>query len=386
MAGRPLRILQMVQRPQRRGAEVYAVQLADELRRRGHAVDIICLYPYTGDHRLSFEVGGHLLEGNERHWTERSLGFNPQLLAKLVSVIGEFHPDIIQANAARTLKYASLARRLRRQEPWRLVYRVMGNPMDWMNSRSHRLFYRHVVVPQVDGIAAVSHSAHGQLKGLYGDAIPVTVIPQAVDGRAFRPGRSREEVRQALDVPDDALVIVYVGSLSQEKRPDRFIRTARKVMSKQKHAHAWILGDGAMRSELEAEVEVEGLLRGRVQFLGVQSAVADYMGAADLLLLTSDTEGIPGVILEAGYMGLPAVATRVGGVGECVIEGETGLLAEREDEARLAEAVVRLLDDPSERARMGANARRWIQERFTIDVVAAQYVAFYERLLGREEG
>ena len=83
--------------------------------------------------------------------------------------------------------------------------------------------------------------------------------------------------------------------------------------------------------------------------------------------LTSDTEGIPGVILEAGLMGLPVVATRVGGVPECVLANETGILIDTDDEEGLAEAVLMLLKNPLKRKEMGKRAERWISENFTID-------------------
>ncbi len=98
---------------------------------------------------------------------------------------------------------------------------------------------------------------------------------------------------------------------------------------------------------------------------------------------------MPGVLLEAGYMGLPVVATDVGGVAECVVDGETGILVPARDDATavtaLTAALARLLRDPALRERMGENARTHIAERFTLDNIAMHYLDFYSFLLhGRE--
>ena len=126
-----------------------------------------------------------------------------------------------------------------------------------------------------------------------------------------------------------------------------------------------------------------------VHFWGMQSDVADYLQAGDLFVLTSDTEGMPGVILEAGYMGLPVVATRVGGVAECVLDGETGLLVDADDEAGLANVALSLLQDPARRQMMGRRAREWVTQNFAMDKIARRYVAFYTQVLaarGAEAG
>jgi glycosyltransferase involved in cell wall biosynthesis len=107
------------------------------------------------------------------------------------------------------------------------------------------------------------------------------------------------------------------------------------------------------------------------------------MQAADLFLLTSDTEGIPRVILEAGWLGLPVVSTRVGGIAEFVWHEETGLLVAPENETELAQAIVRLLRSCSERYQLGQRAKALIQANFTIDKIAREYVAFYRQVQNR---
>ena len=147
----------------------------------------------------------------------------------------------------------------------------------------------------------------------------------------------------------------------------------------------WLVGDGPQRGELVALAASLGL-DDAVHFAGVQYDVAGYMQAADLLLLTSDTEGIPAVVLEAGLHGLPVVATRVGGVPECVLDGETGLLVDADDEAGLANVALSLLQDPARRQMMGRRAREWVTENFAMDKIARQYVAFYTQVMAARSG
>ena len=108
--------------------------------------------------------------------------------------------------------------------------------------------------------------------------------------------------------------------------------------------------------------------------------MSTYMSAADVLLLTSDTEGTPGSVLEAGAMGLPVVATRVGGVQECVLDGDTGLLAPPQDEALLAESVTSLLRDSEHRRVLGERAKKHVAQGFSIGDVATRYEDFYRQV------
>jgi len=86
-------------------------------------------------------------------------------------------------------------------------------------------------------------------------------------------------------------------------------------------------------------------------------------------------------MLEAGLLGLPVVATNVGGVHECLLDGETGILVAPQDEAGLADGVAALLRDPARRGAMGQRATSWVRENFAMDKIAGHYLAFYEQVL-----
>jgi glycosyltransferase involved in cell wall biosynthesis len=119
----------------------------------------------------------------------------------------------------------------------------------------------------------------------------------------------------------------------------------------------------------------------RISFLGNQTEVANFLSAADLFLLTSDTEGLPATVLEAAYMGVPVVAMRAGGVAECIENERTGMLVEEGDDDAFAKAVVKLLRDDEVRGAMGVNASAKARREFTIDRVASRYLDFYRQLM-----
>jgi glycosyltransferase involved in cell wall biosynthesis len=370
-----VRILQISQKPQRRGAEVFARQLSQELRRRGHEVAIVYLYPDRGTTPLPVDPEDIQLGGDEMGRLETTLGVNPALLARLRTAIERFRPDVIQVNGARTVKYGVLAKLLKRGRGAPVVYRNIGAPGVWLRGIRRRLFY-FFIMRWVDGVVAISHRSREAMRGMLSSGLPATTIFNAVEPRELRPSRSRQAVREEAETPLTAPVVLYVGNLSAEKRVDRLIEVVRQARVRVPELHLWLVGSGPLRGELERQVQEAGL-HASTRFFGSQESVASFLAAADLLALMSDTEGIPAVLLEAGFLGVPTLVTRVGSVDECVIDGETGVLVNPEDTGTLVETMVRLLSDPDLRAKMGRRAHDWIDSGFTMERITSQYLDFY---------
>jgi glycosyltransferase involved in cell wall biosynthesis len=374
-----MRILQVVQEAQRRGAEVFASQLSRQLRRMSHEVKTAYLYRHEGENPLPLDEHDTVLGGDEHHCLERIPGVHPLLLWRLKRLIEETQPDVVQVNGGRTVKYGAAIASGRRRRSWVLIYRNIGQLRDWVRGWHHTLYSR-LVMPNVDGVVGVSRVTLQTVEDLFQLSVPAVRIPSAVDTEMVVPTVSREVTRRQAETPLEAPVIVWVGSLTPEKRVDRLIRAADVVRRSIPNLHLWIVGGGPLRRTLEAEVQARSLTS-YVRFLGVQERVANYMNAGDVVTLTSDTEGMPAVLLEAGLLGRPVVATRVGGVSECVLDGETGILVERNDEEALATALRDLLRQPEQRCRMGQASRGWIERNFTMSRVAQDYAAFYQQVL-----
>ncbi len=372
-----MRIFHLIQKPQRRGAEVFVYELVGHLRRQGHTVSTVYLYPHTGDKPLALAGDDRQLNGREQGLLEKIPGLDPRLLGQVRSAINAFGPDIVQVNGSRSIKYGTMAKRLAgKTAKWQLVYRNIDDPKFWNPKPSRVWLYRHLFMSQIDGMVGVSQMSMDNAAELYGLSVPSVCLPGGIDTDRLRPTEPREAVRAREGARPDNCVVISVASLVPQKRPDRFLRVLAKAREAQPNLQGWLVGDGVLRAELEELADLLGI-RAAVRFMGYKETVADYLAAADVFALTSDTEGTPAVVLEAGYLGLPTVATKVGGVPEAVLHERTGLVHDRDDENALAAALVRLAASEEDRRAMGQAARAWVEGRFTLETVAEKYVAFY---------
>jgi glycosyltransferase involved in cell wall biosynthesis len=344
-------------------------------------VAIAYLYPYSGDGMLPLEHGDRLLDADEHHPLETLIGVQPALLRRLRGIMEEFRPDVTQVNGARTVKYGALVHRFHKGGSGAIVYRNIGTVHDWVRGIQRKLFYR-AIFQGVDGVVAISRGSRDALRPAFPRRTPITVISNAIDPASLKPLIQRDRLRVAADTPAAAPVVLFVGSLAREKRVHRLIEAVKGAQRRVTDLYLWIVGDGPLRAELERQVEDAGM-GDVVRFFGARDEVASYVAAADLLALVSDTEGVPGVVLEAGYLGLPVVATRVGGVPECVHDGETGLLVPAGDHDALVAALTRLAEDVELRRRLGQRAREWVTAHHTMETIASKFVEFYQVVLGR---
>ena len=166
--------------------------------------------------------------------------------------------------------------------------------------------------------------------------------------------------------------LLFVGRLAAVKGlPVLFVALA-QVRKIRPELHLTVIGDGPERAALEAEVRDLGLTDD-ISFVGYQSqdGVAQALREADLLVLPSFAEGVPVVLMEAMAACLPVVATRIAGVPELVIEGETGLLVAAGDDVDLARALVQVLADPEKMRHMGAAGREKVSRDFNSKAEAA---------------
>jgi glycosyltransferase involved in cell wall biosynthesis len=376
-------VLQVVQRPQLRGAEIFAHGLNARLRAMGHEARTVYLHPPSQTPALTVVEGDLVLRGDAGSPLRAILGVSPGLVRSLGGAIAAFGPDIVQVNGGSTVKYGAIAKRVVRRPRWALVYRNIGDPAAWLRGPLRRGYYRHVIMPMMDGIASVSEHCMRNLVRICRPGAARRVVIRGVDTERFKAAVPREEVRRNLKIPNHARVVVTVGSLSPEKRVDRLLKAFSAVKVADADARLLVVGDGPLRAALEGVSKELGIAED-VRFLGIRRDVPSLLRAADLFAIASDTEGTPGALLEAGLIGLPAVATRVGGVPECVIDGTTALLVDREDAAGLARAMLHLLRDARQARMIGEAARRHVTESFGIDRIAAEYLEFYREILSSD--
>ena len=171
--------------------------------------------------------------------------------------------------------------------------------------------------------------------------------------------------------------MISIGALTWEKDPQAHLEVSSLVRQQRPDVVHLFVGDGPLRPALESSIRDVG---DAVRLLGTRGDVADLLAAADVLLLASRVEGLPGCVIEAGLAGRPTAAYSVAGVPEVVEDGRSGLLALPGDVRSLAGAVVRLLADDALRDSVGSAARARCRSRFDIRVVAPRYRRLYEEL------
>jgi glycosyltransferase involved in cell wall biosynthesis len=143
----------------------------------------------------------------------------------------------------------------------------------------------------------------------------------------------------------------------------------------------WIIvGEGPQREAIESEIR-KLRLEANFQLLGLRSDVPRLLAAADVLALTSVSEGIPLTIIEAMAAGLPVVATSVGGVPEIVVDQQTGFLVPKGDDEKLAAAILSLAEDPELRGRMGAAGHARAAAMFSDKQMNSTYASLYDQML-----
>jgi glycosyltransferase involved in cell wall biosynthesis len=178
-------------------------------------------------------------------------------------------------------------------------------------------------------------------------------------------------------------VVATVGNIRRVKGHDVFIKAAASVVSQIPNVSFSIAGDVLEPdyfAELQALVRDLGL-SSRFHFVGGVANLRDHLAAADLFVLPSRSEGFSNAIVEAMAASLPVVATNVGGNAEAVVDGVSGIIVPSEDPAALSVAIVRLLANPGEAKRMGAEGKRLAAEKFTTDAMMSQITGVYGSLL-----
>jgi glycosyltransferase involved in cell wall biosynthesis len=179
-------------------------------------------------------------------------------------------------------------------------------------------------------------------------------------------------------------VVIVIANLIAYKGHEYFLRAWAEVRRQWPDATALLVGDGPVRAAREADARALGIAA-NVRFLGTRRDVPALLAAADVLVHPSLEEGFCNALIEAMAAGKPVVATDVGGNGEAVVHGETGLIVPARDAQALAAAMIDVLQRPDRGAALGRAGRLRASDRFARSRMVAQYEAVYDDLLARRE-
>jgi glycosyltransferase involved in cell wall biosynthesis len=353
-----LDVLHVLPTNQRRGAETFGYDLHRALSERGLRSGVCCLEPAAGERTLPVSPLA------DRRF---SVAGTSALRRKAVAA------RVVVAHGSNTLLGCGLGL-VGLHVPF--VYVNIGDPRFWAASTGRR---RRAgwLLGRAAAVAAISPGARDVLLDYYRlDPARVHVIPNGRRADRFRPADpgDRTAARRELGLPTDAEVVAVIGALGPEKRVD----VAIAAMARLPGAVLVVAGDGPERATLGALADRSA--PGRVVFLGATDGPARVLAAADALALPSDSEGVPGVLIEAGLAGLPVVATDVGWVRDVVRPGETGLLVPRGRPDLLAAAVAEAL---SKRDDMGRAGRIRCLADFEMGSVTARWERLIDEVIGR---
>jgi len=233
-------------------------------------------------------------------------------------------------------------------------------------------------IERSDAVTAVSHFLAEQTRDVFDVDVPIEVIYNFVDTDRFvRNSDARYRARFAH--PEEA-ILVHISNFRPVKRTEDVIEVFARVSS-EVPARLLMIGDGPERARAFDLAQKLGVL-GRTQFLGSFPDVESVLGIADLFLLPSAKESFGLVALEAMSCEVPVVASRIGGIPEVVVDGETGALCDLGDVDGMAHAALEILRDADTYRALGRAARERAVRHFHPSLILPQYLRAYERLLG----
>ncbi len=207
-----------------------------------------------------------------------------------------------------------------------------------------------------------------------GDSSKFGVMPPGLE---IGPLASKDSSRELLGLPHGNLICSYIGRVTQIKRPDRFLDVVNICVDRKLPIDFSIAGDGELLDECRQRITNELL---PVTVLGWQSDIERVLSASDIVILTSDNEGTPLSLIQAGMTGLPVVTTNVGSIPEVVLNGQTGLITDLEI-IHIADALELLVTDGVLRNRLGSAAREFTLSKFGVKRLVSEHENLYLKLL-----
>lgn len=331
-------------------------------------VDFVTATGPDSEYARTMRAAGVEVAGLNQRWR-----FDPGLLAQAETLVRRENFQLLQSHGYKShVLCAWLA--LRTGLPW--IAFVHGWTAENLRMRGYRLLEMGVV-GLATRVVAVSEGLGRRLPGFV--RRKMAIIPNAVDPREAETGTGGD-ARVRFGIADDALVAGVVGRLSPEKGQLHFVRALDHVRRRIPRVTGLLVGDGQDLSRLRIEAARLGLAD-NIIFAGHVREMADVYRAMDLVVLPSESEGMPNVALEAMVFGKPVVATRVGGVPEVVVDGETGLVVPSGDPRALGEAMIRVLGDGEAAARLGRAGLRRALTQFDPKTRTERILGLYDEVL-----
>jgi glycosyltransferase involved in cell wall biosynthesis len=302
--------------------------------------------------------------------------FHPRMLFKLIRILREHHVDVLHCHNHKAGFYGAMASLLTR------IPVLLAQFHGLQRSRNNRRRLANLIVfRKASRIIAVARAVQEDIihSNWWVPRKKLLILENSVDYDRFAcANASRQEARQLLGVPPDALVFGTIGRLVPTKGLPYLIDAFLAVRGRLGTAHLVLLGDGHCREELEKQAR-QSPYRAAFHFWGCREGVERLLRGMDIFVLSSVAEGMPRVLLEAMAAGVPCLATNVGGIPDLVEDNRTGFLVPPRDSEALAAAMLKVASlPPGDRQRIVAAARTAVQERYSHEVIRGKLGRLYE--------
>ncbi len=355
--GRPLRIVHVAPQLSVGGLERLLVDIARNASRDCYELQFVSL---SDRGTLATDIER---EGWKVHALRIPPGLRPASILRLALFFRRNRFDVLHTHNDKALFYAAPAARLAGLP--HIVHTRHGQS----SSSSHRIKRAfHHACRLVRQVACVSEDSAQLCRAAGVPTRKVVTIRNGVDTERFSYG-----------APQSNGPILMIGRLCPEKNVILLLRAFEKALGEESNLQLVIVGDGRCRSELQAAAGDLGI-SARVNFLGESNEVVQHLKKASMFVLPSLTEGVSLTLLEAMAVGLPTVATNVGGNSEVVVERVTGYLVASNDVPSMAKALLRVWREPLNSRRMGAAGRKRVVEHFSLRQMLNQYDELYRRV------
>ena len=367
-----MNILMLVTRRQYRGAEVSASNLSKQLVNRGYTIFWVGLFK-NNKNDLSIQGATNAdLKGSDS-------GFiNPLKLFDLISFIKKHRIDIIQANGSDTLKYAVFATLFNKRT--KIIYRNISIVSYWINrSKIKKLFFGWLM-SRVNHVVSVGENSRKDFIETYQyPENKISVIKRGIPVLALDKQTQKNKLLAEWGLPAETHILIWAGSLSKEKNPELMIDIAKDLNEKKISCIILICGKGKMEEKLKDKIAQLNI--NNIKLMGYQKELSPLLAAADVLVLTSFVEGIPGIILEAAAQKTPAVASNVGGVSEALIDKVTGFIVEKHESTLFSEKIIQLLKDKTIYNMISNSAHDYVVENYNEEKKTDEFVDLYKKLV-----
>ena len=306
-----------------------------------------------------------------------SFGGDVKAFLSLVKAIRDFKPDVIHTHTAKAGFLGRLASLVSLQKSIR-VHTFHGHLLNGYFGSLERLLVviaERFLATLTRQLLAVGDKVREDLLeagigkkekfGLMPPGLEIGILPTKTESKTF----------YALN--NDRLHCAFIGRVNQIKRPDRFLDVVSEIKKRKVNLDFFIAGDGELLEACRKRIVAEEL---PVMVLGWQSNIERVLSAADIVVLTSDNEGTPLSLIQAGMAGLPVVSTSVGSVPEVVLNNATGLITSL-DVQEIADALEKLVIDKALRAQLGIAAQEFTLANFGVQRLVRDHELLYKKLL-----